>query len=129
MKRMLLVIAATAMLGGCMIARGPQGQLVMGFDVGKAPESISEFGGAIASTFLGPAMGNLVSTGLTLLLGGGAAAYGVSANKKRKKSDQGREKVSTELAVAKALLQMGGLLKPDPAPAPAPASEETVDSD
>lgn len=126
MKRMLLVIAATLMLGGCMIARGPSGEIIMGIDLGKMPESLSEMGGALASTFLGPQLGSLVGTGLTILLGGGVAVAGVSVNKKRKKADQGREKANTELAVAKALLQMSGLLKQ---PAPAPAREETVDSD
>ncbi len=110
MKRMLLVIAATAMLGGCVVARGPQGQIVAGFDIGKMPESISEVGGAFASAFLGPQMGNLVSTSLALVFGGGAAAYGVNKERGRRKADQGREKVNNELIAAKALLSATGLL-------------------
>ena len=103
-----------------MVARGPQGQIVMGFDVGVMPETISEIGGVIASTFLGPQMGNLVSTGLALILGGGAASYGVAKEKGRRKADQGREKSDKEVAVLKALLQAAGVLR-------APQVEETVD--
>lgn len=124
MKRMLLVIVATLMLGGCMVARGPQGQIVMGFDVGVMPETVSEIGGALASTFLGPQAGNLVSTGLMLLLGGGTAVAGVSMNKGRKKSDQGREKANNEVIALKGLLQGLGVLKQPAAPV---VVEEPVD--
>ena len=109
-----------------MVARGPQGQIVMGFDVGVMPETISEIGGALASTFLGPQVGNLVSTGLMLLLGGGTAVAGVSMNKSRKRSDQGREKSDKEVIALKALLQGMGVIKPAPVEQPAPV-EETVD--
>lgn len=96
-----------------MVARGPAGEIVMGFDMGKMPETVSQLGGAIASTVLGPQMGNLVGTGLALLLGGGAATYGVAKERGRKKADQGREKANEEVIALRGLLKGMGIIKED----------------
>ena len=108
-----------------MVARGPAGEIVMGFDLGKMPETVSELGGALASTFLGPQMGSIVGTGLALFLGGGAATYGVAKERGRKKADQSREKSDKELVALRGLLKGMGIIKDTPTPSP---EGDTVES-
>lgn len=127
MKRLLIVLAPVALiLTGCMVARGPMGEIVMGVDLGAMPESASEVGGALASLFLGPVAGGHVATVLATLLGGGSIAVAgrkiATKEHARKKADQGREKANAEALALRAILKATGVIKPveedpvDPSP-------------
>ncbi len=111
MKRTVLaVIVGAVLLTGCAIGKGPSGELVVGFDVGTAPETVSELGGAIASTFLGPQVGTLVAGVLATVLGvGGVGIAGSklsSREKSRRRADQSREKAEKEVVALTTLIKM-----------------------
>ena len=126
MKRTVLaVLVGAVLLTGCAIGKGPSGELVVGFDVGTAPETVSELGGAIASTFLGPQVGTLVAGVLATVLGvGGVGIAGSKLSgreKSRKRADQSREKAEKENAALRAIIQM--FQRDASTPTPAPAAE------
>ena len=111
MKRTVLaVIVGAVLLTGCAIGKGPSGELVIGIDVGAAPETMSELGGAIAGTFLGPQVGTLVAGVLATVLGvGGVGIAGSklsSREKSRRRADQSREKAEKEVVALTTLIKM-----------------------
>lgn len=118
MKLRTMALLLLLPLGGCMLARGPMGEIVLGVDVGALPETTSEVAGALVSTFAGPQIGGLVSTALATILAGGsavaAAKSGSTKERRRKEADQGREKAEKEAVALKAILQATGILKPQP---------------
>lgn len=112
MKRTLLTVAVvgTVLLAGCAVGKGPSGEIIMGVEVAVIPETVSEIGGALASTFLGPQAGGIVASVLATILGttgiGIAGSKMASREKARKRADQTREKSDKEVAVLRAIVQM-----------------------
>lgn len=132
MKRTVLAVAlagTAVLLAGCAMGRGPMGEIVMGVDLGKLPESASEIGGVLASAAFGPQVGTVVSSVLATVLGGGSVAVAgtkiAGRERRRKEADQGREKAEKEAIALKAILNATGVLKPQPAP----PKEDPVDPD
>lgn len=74
----VLVALAGVLVGmlvspGCAAGRGPSGEVIVGFDVAKLPETASESLNA-AADFLPPPFNYLAGGIATLVLGGGGAA-------------------------------------------------------
>ncbi len=67
------VLVGVLLSGGCAAGRGPGGEVIVGFDVAKLPETASESLNA-AADFLPPPFNYLAGGIATLVLGGGGAA-------------------------------------------------------
>jgi len=64
---------AAVWMQGCAAGRGPGGEVIVGFDVAKLPESATQLA-ATAAGFL-PAPWGEIASGLVLSVGAGAAAH------------------------------------------------------
>lgn len=87
-----LVLFSAAVLScsaGCAAGRGPGGEVIVGWDVAKLPETAGELVSAGAS-FLPPPFNYLVGGIGTLLVGGGAAGgiSSMAARRARKRDDE-----------------------------------------
>ena len=69
---------------GCAAGRGPAGEVIVGIDIAKLPETAGELANAAAG-FLPPPWGTLVQLGAGLLFGGGSVA--VAAQRSRRRED------------------------------------------
>ena len=125
-KLFMIPLVAIVLLGmGCVMARGPGGEVIIGVPIGTLIETANEGITAVANTWI-PGLGTLIAGSLTATGGVTGTVMGIGAamrrraaervaaemaakaeamDRKRKKADQEREFAATELAVALAKLE------------------------